>query len=164
MTVTYKPLESNAGFKSPDFTVDSTGNLIATSISSINPLTIDGQVAISSTALGSSVLGSNLTSVGILAGLTVTAVTDVTITTPSFTIISDAFSLLSPAITLTPTGAITLTSGTTGSINNINIGATTPGTGKFTEMQASSIQITDSLYIGSQNIKSLAVAFAIALQ
>jgi len=164
MTVTYKPLESNAGFKSPDFTVDSTGNLIATSIGSINPLTINGQVAISSTALGTSVLSSSLTSVGVLSGLTVTSVTDVTITTPSFTIVSDAFAVLSPAITLTSTGTITLTSGATGSMNNINIGAVTPGTGKFTTLQSTTMQVADSLYVGSQNIKSLAVAFAIALQ
>ena len=39
--------------------------------------------------------------------------------------------------TTTGAGTITLTSGTAGSINNFNIGATTPGTGAFTTLSAS---------------------------
>lgn len=41
MTVTYAPLESKAGFLSPDFSVDSSGNLIAHSIQA-NSFTSDG--------------------------------------------------------------------------------------------------------------------------
>lgn len=41
-------------------------------------------------------------------------------------------------VTLNPAGAITITSGTTGNINNMNIGATTRGSGSFTSLTANS--------------------------
>lgn len=52
----------------------------------------------------------------------------------------------SGTVTLNPAGTVTITSGSTGNINNMNIGATTRGSGSFTSLTANS---TFSLTVAS---------------
>jgi hypothetical protein len=133
----YKPFESTAGFQGTNFTVDANGNLVAVTIDTPT-LTINGQTALSTNTLGSTITNSSLTSVGTLTGLTVSS--------------TGAISLTSS------TNAITLTSGTSGNIDNIVIGANTPTTGNFTQLA-----VSDTLLVNGQNLKAYAAALAVAL-
>lgn len=83
---------------------------------------INGTSVLTSTTLGSGVVNSSLTSVGTLTGLSVSG----NLTASG----SNASIQLSP----TNTGSVTINPGTTGNINNMNIGVTTAGTGRFTTL------------------------------
>jgi hypothetical protein len=146
MTVTYTPFQSQSGFSSPGFVVGLNGAITATAID-INSLKFAGVELINATSLGNTIVTSNLTTVGTLTRLTVNSTTPVTITS---------------------TGAIVLSPGTLGTINNMSIGATTPSTGAFTTLTAPNITTTtltasNNIFIGDLNIKSLAAALAVAL-
>ena len=147
MSVAYKPFESKSGFTSPGFTVSETGVLVASTINTTE-LKLNSLSVLTSTTLGSSVVNSRLTSVGTLTGLTVNS------TLP---------------ISLTTTGALTLTTGVTSNLNNMNIGNVSPGTGDFTAVTsqttivAETITANANLYIGNLNVKSYAAALAVAL-
>ena len=141
MIVSYKPFESKSGFTSPGFTVSELGNLVALAID-VQEIKLNSISALTSTTLGSSVVNSNLTSVGTLTGLLVNS---------------------SLPISLTTTGTITITPGTIGEINNINIGNLTPALGTFTTAVADTITANTNLYVGTINIKSYAAAIAVAL-
>jgi hypothetical protein len=67
-------------------------------------------------------------------------------------------SISAATITVATTGAIAITSGAVGAINNVNIGGTTPGNGTFNTLTAST-----NIYIGNINVKSYAAALAVAL-
>jgi hypothetical protein len=162
MTVIYSPLESSYGFASPGFSVDQNGNITSSNLtitnivmsgdivangdnlsSALSTVRINGVVKLSATALGSTVVTSSLTSVGTLTGLTVNG-------------------------QLTASnGIIQLTSSTVGTIDNVNIGSITPGTGVFTSVNVTATPTTNTsavnkLYV-DQNISKRSAAFAIAL-
>lgn len=146
MTVTYSPFQSQSGFSSPGFIVGLNGAITTTSLDT-NSLTFAGVELFTPTSLGNSIVTSSLTTVGTLTGLTVNSTTPVTINS---------------------TGAIVLSPGTVGSINNMSIGATIPRSGAFTTLTAPTITTTtltasNNIFIGDINVKSYAAALAIAL-
>lgn len=159
MGIIQKQLTSTSGFRSPGFSVDAVGNFSIASLDATGSLKISGAEVLSATTLASSVVNSSLTSVGTLTSLhvnstsaiTLVSSTEIDLTAPVITINPDS-------LTVSPTGAITLTSGTPGSVDNVNIGETTPGNGTFNNLIA-----TDTLFVGSQNIKALSAALAVAL-
>lgn len=160
MTVTLQPFESKSGFKSPGFLVDANGNFTIANLNTSSAYKINGVAVLSSTALGANVLSSNLTSLGTLTNLSVNSTSDVNIdTSAGLNLNATSLSLASTTLTINTVGAIVLASGTTGSIDNVDIGTTTPGTGTFVNLTA-----TENIYIGNQNIKAFTAAFAIALQ
>lgn len=159
MTVTYKQLQSEYGFTSPGFLIDENGNFNVASLNATGSLKIDGSVVLTPTTLASSVVNSNLTSVGTLVGLTVDTTSDVSVLSDTLiNLTAPLVEINSNSLTITPSGAITLTSGTLGTLDNISIGTDTPATGTFTTLTA-----TTDLYVGTQNIKALAAALAVAL-
>lgn len=159
MTVTYKQLQSEFGFQSPGFLVDENGNFNVANLNATGALKIDGNVVLTPTGLASSVVNSSLTSVGTLTGLTVDSANDVNITSATaFNLTTPTITLDSSSLSVSATGAIIITSGTTGSLDNVDVGNTSPGQGTFTTLTA-----TTDLYVGTQNIKALAAALAVAL-
>jgi hypothetical protein len=60
-------------------------------------------------------------------------------------------------------GTITLTSSSRGSINNVDIGATTPGTGSFTSVTLNNNPATRFQATNKQYVDKTAAALAIAL-
>jgi len=159
MTVTYKPFNTEHGFKSPGFAVDELGNFSVASLNATGSLKIDNVDVLSTTTLASSVVNSSLTSVGTLTGLNVdsTSLIDLT-TTANFNLASSALAITSSSVTISSSGAIVLTPVATGSIDNIAIGMNTPSEAQFTTVVA-----TENVFVGNQNIKALATAFAVAL-
>ena len=149
MTIIYSPLASSYGFSSPGFTVDATGSLATSSIatnilSTVNiflsgTLTSNGVPLLTQNSLGSGITSSTLTSVGTLTALTVNGALSVS------------------------GGTITLTSSSRGSINNVNIGATTPGTGNFTSVTLTGSPTARLQAANKQYVDKTAAALAIAL-
>jgi len=82
--------------------------------------------SMTSTGINSTAIGATTASTGAFTTLGATGVITANTTTNNQT------------YTTTGAGTITLTSGTVGSINNFNIGASTAGTGAFTTLSASS--------------------------
>ena len=159
MGVIQKQLTSTSGFRSPGFSVDGSGNFSVTTLDATGALKINGSDVLSTTTLASSVVNSSLTSVGILTGLNVDTSSDVNILSDTLiNLTAPLIEINSNSLTITPSGAITLTSGTVGTLDNISIGTDTPATGTFTTLTA-----TTDLYVGTQNIKALAAALAVAL-
>jgi len=125
MTVKYSTLETGKGFTSPGFNVNDTGTLVLTSID-VQEIKLGGQVLFTAgdggeeenpgpvTGLSSTIINSNLETLGTLSSLTVVGTSSLT------------------------GGTVTITSSTTGNINNLNIGTTSRGTGAFTTLAANS--------------------------
>jgi len=158
MTVIYSPLESSYGFASPGFTVDTVGNITSPNLtvnnvvmsgdlvsnganfsSALSTVRINGVVKLSATALGSTVVTSSLTSVGTLNGLTVNGQLTVS------------------------NSVIQLTSITVGTLDNVNIGSTTPGTGVFTSLNVATTPTTNTSVANKLYVDRRSAAFAIAL-
>lgn len=159
MTVSYKQFQTDDGFKSAGFLVDENGNFSIANLNTTSAYKINGYEILSQTALGNSVVSSHLTSVGTLTGLSTNSANDINLlSATAINLTAPDVQISSTTLTATTTGAIVLLSGTTGSIDNVNIGATSPGNGTFNTLTAN----TD-LYVGSQNIKALSAAFAVAL-
>lgn len=159
MGVIQKQLTSTSGFRSPGFSVDGNGGFSIASLNATDSLKINGQDVLTNTTLANSVVNSNLTKVGTLTGLTVNSTTDIGLTTlAALNITSNNVSVNSTTISITTTGAIVLNSGALGSIENITIGLNTPAEAQFTSVVA-----TESIFVGSQNIKALSAALAVAL-
>jgi hypothetical protein len=129
MTVTYSKFQSSKGFEAGNISISDTGDIQAQSID-IDIIKLGGEVLFTagsgSLTLPANVTGSELTSLGTLVSLTVQG--NVTVTN----------------------GLIQITSSTTGSIDNINIGQTTSGTASFTDLTA-----TGNISITSNTIGSL---------
>jgi len=126
MTVTYSQFQTQNGFKSPSLDIDDSGNISATSID-VRLIKLGGEILFDAgdtdegppqTALSPSIVDSSLQTLGTLSSLTVEG--DATISN----------------------GLVQITSTTTGSINNINIGGVTPGDGNFVALTATSGTIT----------------------
>jgi hypothetical protein len=138
MTTAAKLFRSSHGYISPYFVVDVEGNLITKTLTitgrrleltSGTSLSYNGVDLLSPTTLGSSVVNI----LGTLTGLSVSGTVSLTGT---------------GTISLTPTGTVTITPTVTGNIDNVNIGGTTPRTGKFTTLQT----INDVVFDGTGNI------------
>jgi hypothetical protein len=113
MSISQKYLRSETGFESPGFVVDTSGN-----INFVGSLRSNGQTLLTPTSIASSVVNSSLTTVGTLTGLTVQGNT----------------SISAGVVTINSTGSLIISSALTGTINNVNIGTTTPATGTFTDL------------------------------
>ena len=159
MTVSYKQFQTDDGFKSVGFLVDENGNFSIANLSTTSAYKINGAEVLSQTALGNSVVSSQLTSVGTLTGLTTNATADVNLNSATaVNLTAPSTHITSSTLTATTTGTIIISSGVTGSINNVDIGSSTPGNGTFNTLTANA-----DLFVGSQNIKALSAAFAVAL-
>lgn len=129
MTVTYSKFRTGDGFNSPSLDIDSLGNITATSLDVLS-LKVDGEVLFGIgapgapeeggpiTSLSPNIVSSSLTSVGTLTSLTVEG--DTTISN----------------------GLVQISSSTTGTINNVDIGGITPGNGTFDTVTATTGIIT----------------------
>jgi len=131
MTTTTKLFRSAAGFVSPYFVADVNGNVIANTLTltgSRLELTTGSYISYNGNPLvTSTALASTITSIpGTLTGLTV-----------------GGNVLVQGTLSVSGTGVVTLNPTTTGNINNINIGATTAGTGAFTTLSSTtSVNLT----------------------
>lgn len=134
MSTVYELFRSASGYASPYFVVDSTGNLITQTITvtgsrlELTPgsyISSSGNLLLSNTTLGSSVVNilGTLTGLSVAGTVSLAGTGNVTIS-PTGT------------VTLSPTGAIIMSPSVTGNINNINIGATTAATGRFSALSA----------------------------
>jgi len=118
MTISQKYLRSETGFESPGFVVDTSGN-----INFVGSLRSNGQTLLTPTSIASGIVNSNLTTVGTLTGLTVQGTT----------------SISAGVVTINSTGALSISSSLPGNINNVNIGAVTPGSATFTNLTVTGI-------------------------
>jgi hypothetical protein len=117
MTVQQKQFRSEFGFRSPEFLVDDSGNLTAGSLTTANlnstTISIAGAPIIESNRITENITNSSLETLGILQSLTVNG--DVLLRKNNITRLSVI------------NGRVVVNSLTTGSIDNIDIGQTTPG-------------------------------------
>ena len=190
MIVTYIPLESKSGFKSPGFTVDPAGNLTATSINSLGSLLIGGLPFISGSNLANTITGSNLQTLGRLTSLdvgndpvnnNVLTVTALGITSSELTSVNLNNGLLSidptnnpNKLTIGPVGSTPVRLDVSGIIYaTATTESTSTTTGSIVVSGGAGVAkdlnvggdtfIAGDTYIGGQNIKSLAAALAVAL-
>ena len=138
MTTVSKLFRSAHGYISPYFVVDVEGNLITKTLTitgsrleltSGSSLSYNGVDLLSPTTLGESVVNI----LGTLTGLNVAGTVSLSGT---------------GTVSVTPTGTVTISPTVTGNIDNVNIGATIPRTGKFTSLQT----INDVVFDGTGNI------------
>jgi hypothetical protein len=142
MPVSFQPLTSDSGFRSPGFLVDGSGNATVRSITvttggddgggggsavlTVDNIIVAGEKLIedgdSSVSLGNGITGSYLTKVGVLQSLEIEG--DLTVSEGS----TPYLRVQNGSIVLNNFGP------TPGSINNINIGDVTPATGAFTRI------------------------------
>lgn len=117
MTVQQKQFRSEFGFRSPEFLVDDSGNLTAGSLTTANlnstTISIAGAPIIESNRITENITNSSLETLGILQSLTVNG--DVLLRKNNITRLSVI------------NGRVVVNSLTTGSMDNIDIGQTTPG-------------------------------------
>jgi hypothetical protein len=134
MSTVYELFRSASGYTSPYFVVDSTGNLITQTITvtgsrlELTPgsyVSSSGNLLLSQTTLGESVVNilGTLTGLSVAGAVSLAGTGNITLN-PTGT------------VTLSPTGTVTMAPSVTGNINNINIGATTAATGRFSTLSA----------------------------
>ena len=138
MTTVSKLFRSAHGYISPYFVVDVEGNLITKTLTitgsrleltSGSSLSYNGVDLLSPTTLGE----NEVNILGTLTGLNVAGTVSLSGT---------------GTVSVTPTGTVTISPTVTGNIDNVNIGATIPRTGKFTSLQT----INDVVFDGTGNI------------
>lgn len=117
MTVQQKQFRAEVGFRSPSFLVDADGNLTADSLTTANlnatTLSISGAVVLESNRLTENIVNSSLETVGVLQNLSVNG--DILLRKNNIT----RLSILN--------GRVVINSLTTGAIDNMDLGQTTPG-------------------------------------
>ena len=132
MSTVYELFRSASGYTSPYFIVDSTGNLITQTITVAGSrlelttgsyIGTSGDLLLSRTTLGPSVVNilGTLTGLNVAGAVSLAGTGNITVN-PTGT------------VTLSPTGTVTMAPSVTGNINNINIGATTAATGRFSTL------------------------------
>lgn len=190
MGVIQKQLTSSSGFRGPGFTVDSAGNLTASSINSLGSLLIGGLPFISGSNLANTITGSSLQTVGRLTSLDVGsdavnnkifAVTVLGITSSSLTSVNfnNGLLLIDPTnkpnrLTVGPVGSTPIRLDVSGTIYaTATTESTSTSTGSIVVSGGAGVAkdlnvggdtfIAGDTYIGGQNIKSLAAALAVAL-
>lgn len=145
MAIAYQPLESKSGFKSPGFFVDPQGNVTVTSITvqaeqgddgpvesilTVDNIIIRGTQLVqggedsSFIAFGDGITGSNLQRLGILQYLDVIGETRLVNGSSSLNIENDSIDIVSETV---------------GTLENFNIGSTTPGPATFTTTTTSTL-------------------------
>jgi hypothetical protein len=128
--VIYSKFQTEKGFASDSFNVDENGNIVGVSID-VNTIKLGGttlfQAGGTGQTLPSFITISNLTQLGTLTSLTVEG--NVTITD----------------------GLVSITSDTLGSLDNIEIGGTTPAAGSFTDLTATTAVSLTSVATGSMD-------------
>ena len=163
MAVNYSPFESKTGFKSPGFSINPTGTLEVTSIvtpiietgtvvlngiplggSASLDLYLEGNFSVSegstpyiSIANGQVSIRNRDDGIGTIDNMDIGAV--ISGTGRFTTLIADSdvsFNGIDQIITLTPsvTGSVIIQPDVTGSIDNMNVGVSVAGTGKFTSL------------------------------
>ena len=127
MPVNQKQLTSDFGFKSPGFLVSDTGSIVAASVNA-SSLLINGNVVLSAggDTLSPLVVNSSLETTGVLTGLTVNG--NIILRQGS----AQRISIID--------GRVRINSGLLGSIDNVDIGTTTPA-----RVTATRIDVTTSL-------------------
>ena len=161
--VNQKYLRSESGFESPGFTVDSNGN-----VNTLSNFLISGTSVLSNTTLGSGILNSSLTKLGTLSSLLVGGNAQIS-GGSAVTISATGVVAINAGTNLNLSGTtVAISSGSTGTIDNIKIGNSVPASGVFTSFTASgavtvptptmSTQATNKQYVDSK-----ASALAIAL-
>jgi peptidoglycan hydrolase-like amidase len=135
MGVKYSTLQTDAGFTSPNFNVDDTGALVLTSIN-VEEIKLGGDVIFTTAGAGTtglvpSIVDSNLQTLGTLSSLTVVGATSLS------------------------GGSISITSTTTGSMNNVSIGSTVAASGTFTTLSATTLSATTLSATGNVTFNSL---------
>jgi hypothetical protein len=156
MSTVYELFRSASGYTSPYFVVDSTGNLITQTITitgsrlELTPgsyVSSSGELLLSQTTLGTSVVNilGTLTGLSVAGTVNLAGVGNVTLS-PTGT------------VTLSPTGAVTMNPSVTGNINNINIGATTSATGRF-----STLSVTASAAINPSGAVTISPTGAVTI-
>jgi hypothetical protein len=176
MSISQKPLRSESGFASPGFIADTYGNINITGDFKVNGVPVLG-----GTTLPSTIVSSNLTSVGTLLALTVNGVLAITgngaTSSINNTLIGNVTPLAGTFTTLdvttllnVETGSISINPETTGSLDNVIIGNTTPVTSKFTTVTITQAPLTATdattkNYVDSADaaLKKQATTLAIAL-
>ena len=162
--VVFQPVISNTGFKSPNFSVTTTGAVSVNSIASTTSISAASITATTSikvngndvlaladlTTLPATFVNSSLTSVGTLTSLTVNHNTNLILSTANGRVVISNQSL------------------TPGAIDGINIGATTPGTGNFTTGSFDTVTVSTAPTLVNQvtrkdYVDRTAAALAIAL-
>jgi hypothetical protein len=132
MSTVYELFRSASGYTSPYFVVDSTGNLITQTITitgsrlELTPgsyVSSSGNLLLSQTTLGSSVVNilGTLTGLNVAGAVSLAGTGNITLNPTG-------------AVTISPIGTVIMSPSVTGNINNINIGATTAATGRFSEL------------------------------
>jgi len=153
--VKFRPVVSNSGFKSPGFNVSQTGELTIASLSSTGAIIATG--AVTASALTAPTINSttvNATTLSATTSVTTDAMTTNTLVANSTAITGD--------LTVS-TGTTNITSATTGTMNNVAIGATAPATAKFTSAEltqdpTAKMQVTTKKYV---DLKASALAIAL---
>lgn len=117
MTVQTKQFRTEFGFKSPGFLVDTEGDLTALSVTTANlnstTVSISGVTVIESNRITENIKNSSLETLGVLQNLTVNG--DVLLKKNNINRLSIV------------NGRVVINSLTTGNIDNVDIGQTTPG-------------------------------------
>ena len=131
---------SGKGFISPYFVVDSLGNLMARTITitgsnlELTPgtkLSYGGETLLSSTTLGAGIVNilGTLTGLNVAGPIAVNGSGSVSIASTGNVSITSTGN-----VTISPTGSVAMSPTITGNINNINLGATTAGSGRFSTL------------------------------
>jgi len=166
--VNQKYLRSESGFESPGFTVDSAGN-----VNTLSSFLISGNSVISSNTLGSGILNSSLTKLGTLSSLLVGGNAQIS-GGSAVTISATGVVAISAGTNLNLSGTtVAISSGSTGTINNIAIGNSVPAAGTFTSLTTTSMIATGTVTVptptastqatNKKYVDSKASALAIAL-
>jgi len=151
--VKFQPSMSNTGFASPNFSVNTAGSvragdITAASLNTTGSITVNNLpvlVLTNSTTLPSAIVNSSLTSFGILTSLEVDYNSNA------------ALKVLNGQITIRNRSA------TPGTIDGINIGATAPGTGAFTQLTTTTTPTAVNQVTRKDYVDRTAAALAIAL-
>jgi hypothetical protein len=139
-------------------TTNAVTNTLAFSLASNSPipdLSVSNSLTLNPAITGTLdniVIGGTTPKAATFSGLTVTGIT--------------ALSPVNATVTISPTGTGTLVvnPNTTGTIDNMNIGASTPGTGRFTSVTITGVQgttLTSAVTRGS--VAALVAAYGVAL-
>jgi hypothetical protein len=159
MTVNFSPLRASYGFSSPGFLVSPTGNLsVSGDITVVGSLAADTLIVNgisllesedSSISLSTAITNSSLTSLGRLARLKVSGDVDIT----------DNLDNINISIV---DGTVTVLSTSTGSIDNISIGLTTPSDANFNNVNVGQLGNIGQLeIIGSMTVSNTATIASI---
>ena len=132
-------------------TISATGVITSTQTTGTAPFTVASTTNVANLN-ASSLSGATFAAPGAIGGGTAAAGTFTALTATG--VISHATTTNNQTYSTTGAGVISISSGTTGSINNMNIGATTAGTGAFTTITGTGLTANSFLYTGTAGLLS----------